>query len=137
MYEINEVKTDKKKEAEGVWIDIGNGGRLKIARNGNPNTQRKWEKIRADPAIRNSLRHDTISLEKMDDLILDVLSETVLLDWEGMSENGEPMKFSVEKAREVLRNVTVIREIVQNYASDYTFFRASVLDESAEALKKS
>lgn len=137
MFEINDLKTDPKKEAEGVWIDIdGKGAKLLIARNGNPVAKAKWEKLTSDPAVRNAFRRETIDEQRLEDMLVEVLADAVLLGWEGITEGGKPVKYSPAKARELLK-VKLFRNLVQDLANDYTFFRQTVIADSVDALKKS
>jgi len=102
--------TDRSKETEGVWVSVGEGGEVKVARTNNPRYKeafrRKLEKYRA------SVERGTIDEETAQKVLVEVLAETILLDWKGFKDNGEKVPYSREKAVELLTNYPDFRDFI-------------------------
>jgi len=102
MADINTIKTDLKKEVEGVWTDFVEGIRLKIARARNSKYQEFLRDL-VEP-YRKDIREEKIEPKDFADILLRVRAKTVLLDWENIEENGKTISYSFEKAVEYFRN---------------------------------
>ncbi|GAI86252.1 unnamed protein product [marine sediment metagenome] len=97
MANIESIKTDLKKETEGVWVDFEVGIRLKIARARNVAYRESMRKI-MEPR-RKTIREGGMELEELQDLVKQVQAETVLLDWENIEDkDGNSIKHSSEQA---------------------------------------
>lgn len=100
--DIERIKTDIKKEEEGVWIDFAEGIRLKIARARNIKYMEYLRDL-VEP-VRGDIRHDKLEAESFAEILLKVRAKTILLDWKNIEEAGKPVLYSVEKAEEYFRN---------------------------------
>jgi hypothetical protein len=104
--------TDEHLEEDGVWIDYSSGFRVKIARFGNKKFQ---------AYMRGKSRHElreistgNIESEAAETMIRDGIAQFVLLGWENLlDDNGKPIQYSVERARELLKTKDFLREIVE------------------------
>ncbi len=92
-------KQNRQKEAEGVWVRFDEI-RFKIARLGNP----KYEQIQEAQAAENTaLREAGKPVKDWKQNWLDILSQAVLIGWEGLEgDDGAPIAYTPEKARELL-----------------------------------
>lgn len=106
MAKLNELKTDVKKETNGMWLDFALGIRLKIARARNPNYQELLREL-TEPH-RSDLRKDQVEQKVIDataDILKQVRAKTILLDWENIEdEKGVEIPYSPEKALEFFRD---------------------------------
>ncbi len=120
--------TNQKAEEAGTWVDIGQGARIRVARNTNTRYREK---------LRDILRpyRGAISANALDDktshaLLAKAFAGTVLLDWQGIEEDGKPLAYTIEDAERLLRDAPEFYRSVESFASDVGLFRDQ--SESAE-----
>lgn len=124
---ISKFRTDVKKEQEGVWIEIGDGGKLLIARLGNSKyLHRQRELIK--PHVR-AIRTGSLPIDKQLEILLRNYSETILIGWEGIQdEKGLEVPYSQQKAYEYLLDLRDFRDMVTELASEQALFSAEELE---------
>lgn len=113
--------TDEKAELEGQWFPLGKDCRVLVARAGNP---------AYTAALRKALEKNQIDLESggpdadflAESLMVDVMSATILLGWEGLSFKGKDVAHSVDMARTMLR-VKDFRKKVTGFSDNFEAFR--------------
>ena len=113
--------TNKKDEQEGKWEDFGEGLSVKIARMGNPNYSKKFREI-AKP-YQKSIRRGTLGEQKSEELLIQAMADTILLDWKGLEENGKPVKFTREEAIRVMTEYPDFRDAVSEVAGAIETFK--------------
>lgn len=120
--------TDRKAEEEGVWINLGDGARIKVARSSN---KRYRELIRRLlKPHRAAMRSDNLPDETMEAIVIEATAEALLLDWQGIEFDGALLPYSVENAKKVLAALPDFRDAVATYAGEMATFRAQA--EQAE-----
>ena len=96
--EFNDLKTASDDLAEGEWVtDLPNIGdaRLKVRSMSAPAVVRALGR-----AMRAASDDDgNVSPDVVDQIDLKVIAEQVLLDWDGFTQDGEPVKHSPGLAR--------------------------------------
>ncbi len=92
-----QFETDETAEAEGVWVTIGIGARLKIARAGNPKHAAAIKRLSA-PHIRPGMRMADIPDDVFSTITKEAVAESILVDWEGITRNGVPVPYSKAEA---------------------------------------
>lgn len=135
-FELNSLRTDTKKEQDGVWIDYLDGSKLLIARMGNA----KYKGF-----IANEYRANKLAIDRggrsSEDLAVKIqnkaLATHILLDWEGIIFDGEEKKYTPEFGLEVFEKLPDFKADVENFAGDVSFFSAQADKEVAEDLTKS
>lgn len=97
--DILDFTYDLEKRVKGVRIPVGKDAYLIIAESETPEF---WEAYRR---ISTEITGDTEqpTIEQSKEIYCKTLSECVLLGWGGITENGEPIEYSKEKAYEWLR----------------------------------
>jgi hypothetical protein len=129
---ISTFATDLDLEEDGVWIDIGDGGSLLVARLGNPKYREYLRK--ASKGLRSSIRNKSISEELSDEILLKAMSETILLDWKGIDDdNGKPIKYTKETCLKLLTDLRDFRLLVTEIASEQQSFRREVTDKEGNS----
>lgn len=130
MASIGKFKTDKKREQEGVWVDAGEGLKLKLARLGNPKYEALMQQL--GKPYRRQIRNNTIDVDVLRGLTARALARHVLLDWSDLQdeETGEDITYSQEKALELLKNYRDFYDMVVELANDQQFFRDDYQAES-------
>jgi hypothetical protein len=123
-------KTNKQKESDGVWFQIDEqGAKLKIARANNINYKAAQQKKMS--RYKHAARAKTIPDSAWEEMFNELIAETILLDWEGITENGKPLPYSTEAALQYLTDMKDFRELVMGYADDMANFKDE-LDEDSE-----
>lgn len=122
--------TDTKKELEGVWKDLDGSSKVLVARAGNRLYARALEaaaKGRKAELSKKDEKSDAVAEE----LLIEVMAETVLLGWDGIGYKGKPMTYSVENAKTLLKHRD-FREVIASISDDINNFKA----EAEEAAVK-
>lgn len=100
LYELYD--SDPVRETEGVDVQLGPSAGMRVARIGNDNYYRVL--IEKTEAHAEALSQETPEAKALDDeLMLEVLAETVLLNFWGFYWKGEPVEYSKDNAIKFLR----------------------------------
>lgn len=108
---------DVGKETDGVWHDIGDKARLLVARSGN----RKYARMLSREVQKHQRVLDVpgdAADEASDKIMIKVLANTILLNWECIQFKKHSMPYSVENA-EILLAVKDFRSLVNKLSSDF------------------
>lgn len=128
--------TDVEAEVEGVWHDLGEGGRLRIAHSSNPRWREAYRRVMGP--YRQQIKRRTLSEDRIRALNIEVEAEAILVDWEGLEEDGKKVgKYTTEKAIRLLTDYPEFRRAVQELADDMTHYRNGAAEEDAADLGKS
>ena len=93
-------ETDKNLENEGVWFEIQPGVRFKCARMGPMNKTYKRTLSQKMKPHQRQYQQGTLDETLGENLLKDVFIESVLLDWEGVTDRkGEPLEFNFNNAK--------------------------------------
>lgn len=123
--------TNEKLELEGVWVDMGEGGSIKIARAGNPENKRLLKRLIAPH--KQALRADNLPVDVLEKLTIEAMSRTILLDWKGIDDSeGKPLPYSQEEAVRQLTKFKDFRDYVAAISADMKVFQ----DTSTEVAAK-
>lgn len=119
-----DFSTNKELEEAGAWIDIGDGGKLKIARAGNKKSI-AYSRQMAKPHMAQ-ITYGKLSDEVATELAVEVLAETILLDWDGMTDGGKPLPYSKENALNMLRAYPDFRDLVSQISNERKTFQKEI-----------
>lgn len=114
-------KTDESLETSGVWESIGNGIKVKVARFNNTNHKRIMEVLMKPH--QHSLRNNTLAEDVAEELLIKGMAKAVLLDWEGLEEDGVPVKYSNKESIRVLTEYKDFRSIVRSISESMEVFK--------------
>jgi len=120
---------------EGQWFDLGDGARIRLRSRDSKEVRNAIR--RATRPHQAAIRADRFPMEKMEAIMTDVMAGTIIVDWEGITEGGKPVAFSVDTARRFVTEFPEFRRIVDAFASDLAAFNQEQRQEGVEALKKS
>lgn len=126
--DIGRAFADPQKEKEGNWVDYREDSKVKIARVGTPNFQRVYES-RLKPHRRKQ-RDGTLSGDVENKILCEVVAETILLDWEGFTNNGKELKYSKKAAFDLLMEHIDFRNEIVELATTESSFYADYVEES-------
>jgi hypothetical protein len=112
--------TDLTAEVEGRWFPIGKGAKVLVARTGN---KRYADLFRKKIEIhREDLDGGTPESEALaEEMMVEILAQTILLGWEGLSYQGEAVAYSQEMAKTLLRvkdfraRITKLADSLENF----------------------
>jgi len=120
---------DKRKEVEGVWEDLGGGTMVLVARAGNPKFTRLLQKL--SRPHRHAIKSDSLPEDVAMEMLIKTMSKTVLLDWDGMKEDGKEIVYSSNEAVRLLTEYPDFRDYISGLSRSMEIFRA-VGDEESE-----
>jgi hypothetical protein len=126
---FSKFKTDKGAESEGVWVDLPEGLRLKIARLSNPKAANYLDDLRR-PYLR-AYRDGNLPLDTAKKFIIKTVAKYVLMDWDGLTEDDEKthIVYSEEKALELLESSDDFLNTVVGLAGDRDLFLEEMQEE--------
>lgn len=127
--ELLDFNTTGKKATEGVWVPMFDGGELRIARMDNPKYKAWIQEARKARGKRRPTDDETKELLKK------AVAATVLLDWKGVTLNGEEVKYSPEYAERVFDALPGLLDQIVNLAYDESLFREDEIDDVVEQLR--
>ncbi len=101
---------DKKSSEDGKWFNLEHGGRAQVARMGCPKYKASVQRLqRPNSAL---LRSTLDTSEVLDNIVVEAMAETILLDWEGITVDGEVVEHSKDNAMMLLREYPDFREAI-------------------------
>lgn len=113
---------DEQKENNGVWLEIGEGASLLIARTGNEHYNKLLEKLQKPH--RAAIARNKLSNEVAKTIMIELVAKTVLLGWKNIEYGGEKLEYSYENAKMLLTELKDFRELVSDLAREEANFRA-------------
>lgn len=125
--------TDRALEKTGIILDYGDGVKIRIARAGGANdAYAKRMEAKAKPHKR-AIQTDTADKNVLDGVVKEVYAETVVLGWEGVTDqDGNEMVFSKENCVKLFNDLPDLWADVQAQAQQGTLFRMGVLETDAK-----
>lgn len=121
--------TNPKKEVDGVWVDGPEKSRFLIARANNKNAAALMTKLMRPhrTMARNGKLDDAI----LDDLVAQVTSKHILLDWENVKEGDKEVAYTPEAARAMLKAYPDFADFIGGMAQNVALFQDE--EEAAQA----
>ena len=128
---FSQFATDENLENNGAWHDIGGGAKLLIARASN----RRYVKLLTKLVEQNKRildGNDEVADARSDEIMTQVLAETILLGWEGVTYKGKELAYSPANAALVL-GMKEFRKLVGKLADDQEAYRIKEEAEQGKA----
>lgn len=127
MAKISRFATDPNKELTGVWLPMGGGIEVLVARLGNPEFNAFV--TRTGKALGPGVRSGNVDPKDAEDLTKRAVAKHVLLGWKNLEDDDDqPIPFSSEKALEIFNEFPEFFRSVMNLASDVDNFRRDVVE---------
>jgi len=121
---------DKTKATEGVWVELGNGAAIKVARAKNPKVNAFLQKELAP--YRQQIQIGTLDPAILEDITYKAVAKHILLDWRGiLSTERKEIPYSVETAEQFLRDMPDFAELVDQHSGNIANFRDSVIEDTS------
>lgn len=124
--------TDKKSEQEGIVLDYGDGMEIRIARAGGSNV--KFEKAVQAKMRKYGLqaKHDLLEPEQHREIFREVLAETVVLGWSGVTDReGNALDCTKENVIQVFTDLPDLFDDVLEQSRKSSLFKQNVLEHEA------
>jgi len=126
-------KTSETHEQDGIWLDYGESGAIKIARAGGANVRyvKRIEKLQKKYKRQ-------IQLDIMDDadnvkIMREAYADTVVLDWKGVTnEDDEPMEFNKQNCIKLFTDLPDLFLDVVTQATNVALFKEHLDEETAK-----
>jgi hypothetical protein len=119
--------TDEILENAGKWRDLSRTAKILVARTGN---EKYVETLRAKMTENQLDLSSGAEADQMaEGILIDVMAETILLGWSGLTYQGKEVPYSREMAKTFLK-VKDFRKKVSAFADDFEAFR--VKEEKAQ-----
>lgn len=131
MARLSSLKSDSKKESEGVWVKWEHGVSLLIARLNNPGFQEFIREATRDHT--KAIRDGRFENDKMEEISIEAMAHHVLLGWKNIEgDDGKPLKYSPEVALELMKDPGLrdLYQFVLTQANERALFRQEVEEES-------
>lgn len=113
--------TNEKLELDGAWVGLGGGAKILVARSGNKKYGRMLSSlVEKNQAVLDAKtdESDTVS----DEIMIDVFANTILLGWEGFTDKGEPLDYTLDNAKKALE-LKDFRNLVATHARNIENYR--------------
>lgn len=137
--DLTRFKADPVLEDEGVWtsVDAGTEASIKIARIGNRRYREAMTR-RLKP-YRRALRNGTLDEKVTEKITAEVLAETILLDWKGLTQDGVPLTYSPDAAKDLLcdNRFKDFRDLVVELAGDLELYRQQDIEDAEKNFEPS
>ena len=126
---FEQYATDDTLENDGTWMEVGDAKFL-IARSGNKKYIRKLSK--AVERNKKQLDRKDDSADKLsDEIMATVISETLLLGWEGVAYKGKLLPYTTENAKMLMTHKDFRKQIME-LADDFDSFKLNQEKEQGE-----
>lgn len=127
--DLLDFHTSGEKAQNGVWIPMGGGTELLIARMDNPKYKAFIQEARQKRGRRRATDEET------QEVLREAVAKTVLLDWRGLTLNDEEVPYSTDYAMKLFKTLPAFLDQVVNLAYDETYFREDEIDDVVDQLR--
>lgn len=121
--------TNRRAEEAGVWVDLGQGARVKVARDTSPAYRKRLQDVIRP--YRGAIAANALDDRQAHALFAEAAAGTLLLDWDGIEIDGKPVPFSVAAAEQLMEEVPDFYKTIKSFAEDAALYREQ--HEDAEA----
>jgi len=122
------VEIDENLAEDGVEVDLGEGAAI-IVRPMRNEAFKKYLNTLLKPYERR-IQQKRMDTKLQDDLTRKAVAKHVLIGWKGIELDGKAVKYSPEKAEELMKRFEDFQEDVLTAALSSETFRAEVVEEN-------
>ena len=132
----DEFGSSEKASVEGVWVQLGEKARIRVARLANPAARKAYMKI--PKAIRSLHESGNTSNKQMTEFLCRFLGSHILKNWEGMFDKGKSLPaYTEEHGFAFLSKYRRFRDRVWELANDEDLFNVEVEEAVGNSSKRS
>ncbi len=116
----------------GAWVDYEKGIKFKIARANTPAYRGAVKRLHKQH--KHQIDTETLSDERSDQIVADLMASYVLLDWEGLQNGEADFPYSKENAEALLGDeaYSELRNWIIAQANDMNNFRVKEIKKSKQ-----
>ena len=133
--DLKKIRVDPKKRDNGVWFDYDDETSFLLRSYQSKAVKDTQDKVRKPYAKR--LLRGTLSGDKIDELAMQVISSSVILDWKGVTDGGKAVKYTAARGMELLTKSESVRAEIADFAHDENNYLDDEIEEGLDAGKKS
>ena len=125
--------TDPTLETEGVWVNFGDGGEVKVGRYGNPKHKAALERLRR-PYRSFELSGRPLPDDVAERIMLEGLAEGIVFEWRGIEDESGLIQFSKQNVIKTLSRVEFrdFRNDILAASMSMETFRKQELEDAAK-----
>jgi len=123
--------TDENLENHGSWFKLGGDARVLVARTGNRAYAKSLTKHVELQRATLDLGGDAAEAAS-DQIMVEVIAESILLGWENISFKGADLPYSIENAKTVLA-VKDFRKVIVGFADSSEAYKAKLEADQGKA----
>jgi hypothetical protein len=124
-----DIATFKAPLENTAWIDGPDGSRFHIR--STESDQYRQRLLALGRKHQHRLKRDT---KLQQEVTIQAMADTILLDWEGITDNGTPVACTLETRLQILA-IPEIRDLVASEAQDLANFRREAVAKEAAEIK--
>jgi hypothetical protein len=138
MLELTSIAVDPTLSQEGVWADFL-GGRFLLARRGHEYNARLGQLYNENLAVIKDKDNAEVSTKKVLEIYQRAFADTVLKDWEGITENGKKLEYTPEVGFRILSDPrqAELSTFLEQFSLNHGNYQAAVEAEVANDVKSS
>jgi hypothetical protein len=121
--DLAKFRTEAALEDEGVWIELGEGARARVGRIGGRRYRDAFQ--RHLKPFQKAARLGALSETQAERILVETLADAVLLGWEGLTQDGAPVPYDRDRARDLLADPAFrdFRNLIVETANEAESFR--------------
>lgn len=122
--------TDKELEENGVEVQIGEDAFITVRRSNNKRFKQLLTGLRKPHEQR--IQRGTMDQKVLDGFTIKAVAKEVLIGWRGIKVDGKTVKYSPEKAEELMKRFEDFQEDILTAANTRETFRKEVTEENSK-----
>lgn len=127
MGTYKQFKTNDKFEQGGVILDLGDAGKFRLARAGGTNKKYQQRLEALMRPHRRALNAGTLSNDVAESVLLEVIVDSVVLGWEGVTgPDGKELPFTKDNAKKLFEDLPDLFATIRDAAGDSGIFKEDV-----------
>ena len=126
---LKRFAVDRERAEDGVWVDLGDGLEVCIARFGSARYKSAMAR-----AFTPHVGHEDLSDEDANKITAEAMADGMLLDWRGLSIGGQEIPYSRDAAFLLLSEYDEFRERVHRESRNRDRYAPEDLDAIAQRL---
>jgi hypothetical protein len=129
--ELRSIQISEERATQGIWVDYRDARLLIGSINGSAYKNLRQRKLQA---ALTAARGKKLTTEQIEKLNVENMAETILLGWENLTEGGQNVPYSKEKALDLLTRIPILVEDVASYAESIAMFSMLSAEEASQKL---
>ena len=128
-FDLNEeFGSNETAEVEGVWVNLGEDAKVRVARLGNVQAQKAYRKI--PRAIRRQIEEGAMNNAQSAQFLSKFMSDHILKDWKDIADKGKVLPaYTAEHGAAFLKKYRRFRDRIWEISVDDDLFNVGEVEE--------